>query len=64
VVTPDNLPASDLPHILCTGFSDLIDKGQALAIGIRACLTKPPAMHDLSRTVREVLDAQSKEYPS
>ena len=55
---------ADLPIILCTGFSDLIDKEQAQALGIRAYLMKPLSVHDLSQTVRKVLDAQSRQSPS
>ena len=47
---------SDLPVILCTGFSDLINKEQAHALGIRAYLMKPISIHQLATTVRKVLD--------
>ncbi len=49
---------SDLPVILCTGFSDLINKEQAEALGIRAYLMKPISMHELGQAVRKVLDAK------
>ena len=48
----------DLPIILCTGFSDLINKEQAQALGIRAYLTKPVSTQELGQTVRKVLDAK------
>ena len=49
---------ADLPIILCTGFSDLINKEKAQALGIRAYLMKPVSVRDLSQAVRKVLDAK------
>ncbi|MFA7383959.1 MAG: response regulator [Desulfurivibrionaceae bacterium] len=46
----------DLPVILCTGFSELINKEQAQAMGIRAYLMKPVSVRELAQTVRKVLD--------
>jgi len=46
----------DLPIILCTGFSELTNKEQAQAMGIRAYLTKPVSVRELAQAVREVLD--------
>ena len=46
----------DLPVILCTGFSDLINKEQARALGIRAYLMKPVSVHELATAVRTALD--------
>jgi PAS domain S-box-containing protein len=37
----------DFPIILCTGYSDHIDEGAALALGIRSFLRKPFANHQL-----------------
>ncbi|MBU4117524.1 MAG: response regulator, partial [Proteobacteria bacterium] len=48
---------SNLPIILCTGFSELINKEQAQALGIRAYLMKPILVQELGLTVRKVLDA-------
>jgi CheY-like chemotaxis protein len=47
----------DLP-ILCTGFSELINKEQARALGIRAYLMKPVSVHELALAVRNVLDTK------
>ena len=47
----------DLPIILCTGFSELINKEEAQAVGIRAYLTKPVSGQELAQVVRKVLDA-------
>ncbi|MFZ5764785.1 MAG: PAS domain S-box protein [Thermodesulfobacteriota bacterium] len=47
----------DLPVILCTGHSDIIDENRARAIGIRAFLMKPLQLHELARTIRAILAA-------
>jgi len=45
-----------IPIILCTGFSELIDKKKALAIGIKEYLMKPMLKKDLARIIRKILD--------
>ena len=47
---------SDIPVILCTGYSERISKDKAHAIGIREFVLKPIVMSDLAVTVRKVLD--------
>jgi PAS domain S-box-containing protein len=46
----------DLPIILCTGFSELVNKEQARTIGIRAYLMKPVSVYELAIAVRKALD--------
>jgi signal transduction histidine kinase/ActR/RegA family two-component response regulator len=46
----------DLPVILCTGYSQRLEKERAARLGINALLMKPLTIGDLARTVREVLD--------
>ncbi|MCK4840167.1 MAG: response regulator [Desulfobulbaceae bacterium] len=46
----------DIPIILCTGYSELIDKDKAIAQGIQEYLMKPVSRKDLARAVRKVLD--------
>jgi PAS domain S-box-containing protein len=46
----------DLPIILCTGFSELINEKKAKAIGIREYIMKPIVIHELAGVVRKVLD--------
>lgn len=46
----------DIPIVLCTGFSELIDEGTAKGIGIREFVTKPLVMHTFARKVRSALD--------
>ncbi|OQX17655.1 MAG: hypothetical protein BWK76_09950 [Desulfobulbaceae bacterium A2] len=50
----------DLPVILCTGFSELIDQESARTMGIRAFVLKPVVTQELARTVRSLLDAQGR----
>ncbi len=47
---------SDMPIIMCTGFSQLVDADKAKAEGIRAFAMKPLTKAELARTVRGVLD--------
>ncbi|MCP4368646.1 MAG: PAS domain S-box protein [Deltaproteobacteria bacterium] len=47
---------SDIPVILCTGFSELISKEKAESLGIKEFLMKPVALKVLSTTIRKVLD--------
>jgi len=45
----------DIPIILCTGFSDLIDEKQAQTVGIRQYLTKPIRAKELLGALGKVL---------
>ena len=47
---------SDIPVILCTGYSKKISKESAADIGIKALVYKPVVKADLAKTVRKVLD--------
>jgi len=46
----------DLPIILCTGYSSLIDKVRSQTIGIREYAMKPVNKHVLAGLIRKVLD--------
>jgi CheY-like chemotaxis protein len=46
----------DMPIILCTGFSHLVDADKAKAAGIKAFVMKPLTKREIARTIREVLD--------
>jgi signal transduction histidine kinase len=48
--------AGDVPIILCTGFSHLVDAEQAKAAGIGAFVMKPLTKGEIATTVRKVLD--------
>jgi len=47
---------SDIPILLCTGFSERMSEEKAAAMGIKNFLMKPIVMKDLSKIVRNVLD--------
>ncbi|MBW2610299.1 MAG: response regulator [Deltaproteobacteria bacterium] len=47
---------SDIPIILCTGFSEKISKERADFLGIKGFLMKPIAMREIANTIRQVLD--------
>ncbi len=47
---------SDMPVILCTGYSNRISEASVLALGIRKYIEKPIEIETLARSVREVLD--------
>jgi len=47
---------NDIPVILCTGYSEMINEEEAKAIGIREYASKPLAMNELASLVRKVLN--------
>jgi PAS domain S-box-containing protein len=47
---------SDIPVILCTGFSEQIDEDRAKEMGISAFVMKPIIMHEIASTIRQVLE--------
>jgi two-component system cell cycle sensor histidine kinase/response regulator CckA len=47
----------DIPVILCTGYSYMISKEEAKAIGIREYVMKPIVSRDMAEVIRKVLDA-------
>jgi FixJ family two-component response regulator len=46
----------NLPIILCTGFSEIITKEKAKAIGIREFIMKPIVVQEVGGVIRRVLD--------
>ncbi len=46
----------DIPIIICTGFSTLIDEEKAKELGIAAFVMKPIVMKEMAKTIRNVLD--------
>jgi PAS domain S-box-containing protein len=46
----------DIPIILCTGFSELINEEKAKAIGIREYIMKPIVIQELAMVLRKALD--------
>ena len=51
----------DLPVILSTGYSSIIDKDKARACGIKGFASKPLTKNDLAVLVRNVLDGKSEK---
>ena len=51
----------DLPIILCTGFSNEVNHESAVALGISKLLMKPYRSHEISKAIRDVLDAKKME---
>ena len=47
---------SDIPVILCTGYSDKKDTVKAEAVGISAFVMKPISKREIAETIRNVLD--------
>ena len=50
---------TDIPVILCTGYSECITEKRAKEIGIREFILKPLVMAKLAETVRSVLDQET-----
>ena len=48
---------SEFPVILCTGYSSIMTKEKACALGIRAFLAKPIEMNELASTIRGIFDS-------
>jgi CheY-like chemotaxis protein len=48
----------DMPVILCTGFSHLVDADSARTAGIRGFAMKPLTKREIAKTIREVLDGK------
>jgi CheY-like chemotaxis protein len=53
---------TDIPIVLCTGFSSMIDDGKARALGIDAFLMKPVLRREISETIRKVLDGRQGRH--
>jgi DNA-binding NarL/FixJ family response regulator len=47
---------SDIPIIICTGFSEKISRLKANSMGIRGYVMKPVVKSELAKKIREVLD--------
>ena len=47
---------SDIPVVICTGFSEQISKEKVNTIGINDFLMKPLTISELAKTVRKALD--------
>jgi DNA-binding response OmpR family regulator len=52
---------TDIPIIMSTGYNEKIDADKAMELGIREIMVKPVRMNVLAKTIRKVLDQESKE---
>jgi len=52
---------SDIPIIICTGFSDQIDEDSCEKMGIQGFIMKPIIRSEMAHKIREVLDGQNNE---
>lgn len=52
---------SDIPIILCTGFSPDLEPGKVKDKGIRRMVMKPLSIQDWAQTIRETLDNEDEE---
>lgn len=50
----------DIPVILSSGFNYNIDEKKAMALGIRAFISKPVLKQEIANTIRNVLDGKQK----
>ena len=54
----------DIPAILCTGYSHVIDAIRARESGINAFLMKPLLMRDLATAIRQVFAQRRRNHPA
>jgi CheY-like chemotaxis protein len=52
---------SDIPIIMCTGFSETIDEDRAKNMGILAYIMKPFLIDEIAKTIRKVLDERKEK---
>jgi CheY-like chemotaxis protein len=45
----------DIPVIICTGYSDILDKDAMINAGVKAILTKPFSIEELVMKVKEYI---------
>ena len=46
----------EMPIIMCTGYSELIDEEKAKILGIKSYIMKPVSQQNIAKTIRKVLD--------
>lgn len=52
---------SNIPIIMCTGFSERLNEDQSKQMGIKGFLLKPIVKSVMAKEVRKVLDESSEE---
>ena len=53
----------DIPIIICTGFSEMLNDERAKSNGIKGVLMKPVAKSNMAHMVRKVLDEAKSTWP-
>ncbi|MBN2418569.1 MAG: response regulator [Deltaproteobacteria bacterium] len=48
----------DMPVILCTGYSDMMDEQKAVELDVSSFVLKPLALYNVAETVRKILDSE------
>ena len=51
-------PRTDIPIILCTGYSTIMSQKKAKAMGIKEFALKPLSKMDIAVLIRKVLDSK------
>jgi len=54
----------DIPFIICSGFSDQINKENSGEWGVQGYVTKPVIKREIAQAIREVLDRARKNILS
>jgi CheY-like chemotaxis protein len=54
----------EIPILICTGFSERLNRQKAEALGIKGFLMKPVVKSDLTRMIRDTLDAHKRRRGS
>ncbi len=52
---------SDIPIVVCTGFSEMIDEDNAEALGLHGFVMKPIVIREIAATIRDVLDKRQEK---
>lgn len=50
----------NIPIILCTGYTEMISRDEARALGIREFVMKPLVKREMAETIRRVLDTKTQ----
>jgi|GEM_PF-6105115 len=54
----------DMPIIICTGISERISTERLKKLGIKALVMKPMRLHEIAKTIRNVLKAHARQAPT
>jgi CheY-like chemotaxis protein len=52
----------EIPVLLCTGYSELLPKGDCSSLGVAGLLMKPISMTELAKILRKILDGGQSGY--